>query len=62
MGPVCIGVEVQRNTDGDTPSNFAAASLQMLFICAAHGLFTCDDRNDIMTLTYFDESSSISKG
>ena len=21
MGPVSIGVEVQRNTDGDTPSN-----------------------------------------
>ena len=41
---------------------FAAASLQILFICAVHGLFTCDDRNDIMTLTYFDESSGISKG
>ena len=34
----------------------------MLFICATHGLLTCDDRNDIMTLTYFDESSGISKG
>ena len=22
MGPVSIGVEVQRNTDGDTPSTF----------------------------------------
>ena len=25
MGPVSIGVEVQRNTDGDTPSNFEFA-------------------------------------
>ena len=27
MGPVSIGVEVQRNTDGDTPSNHSNASV-----------------------------------
>ena len=26
MGHVSIGVEVQRNTDGDTPSSFTAAA------------------------------------
>ena len=26
MGPVSIGVEVQRNTDGDTPSREKAAT------------------------------------
>ena len=33
MGPVSIGVEVQRNTDGDTPSspNHTHFSLQMSF-------------------------------
>ena len=36
MGPVSIGVEVQRNTDGDTPSTGDAAqpqkSMQMIVI------------------------------
>ena len=31
MGPVFIGVEVQRNTDGDTPSNPLNVHLQ--YIC-----------------------------
>ena len=30
MGPVSIGVEVQRNTDGDTPSNAIRAAIIVL--------------------------------
>ena len=29
MGPVSIGVEVQRNTDGDTQSKWSLVSLSM---------------------------------
>ena len=30
MGPVSIGVEVQRNTDGDTPSTILCAQSQSM--------------------------------
>ena len=31
MGPVSIGVEVQRNTDGDTPSNYSTLKQSFCF-------------------------------
>ena len=34
MGPVSIGVEVQRNTDGDTPSTIHVAKTKALISCA----------------------------